>query len=122
MLENAYKRYRRVTCASRFDFAYDFVKIWNCFSSTVLKGSYVNPDGSPVCDFRNHYEDLPGENLLRSWAPTLNDIPYNEFQLDSNKTRCRIRDENIYVPLYFKMNKERKVTNHIMSALLNIEV
>lgn len=122
MLENAYQRYSRVTAASRIDFAYDFLNTWNCFSSTVLKSSYVNPDGSPVCDFRNHYEDLPGESLLRSWAPTLNDIPYTEFQFDSNKTRCRIRDENIYVPLYFKMNKERKVVNHIMSAMLNIDV
>lgn len=76
----------------------------------------------PVVDFTNHYEDLPFEEFLRTYAPTLNNLSYDKFEQDSNKTRCRIRDEMIYVPLYHKMNKQRKVTNHIMAKMLHIDV
>lgn len=121
-LENAFKRYSDVTGSSRFDFAIDYQKTWNCFNSTVLKFSYYDELGFPIVDFRNHYEDIPNDVLLPLWAPTLKDIPYEYFEKDSNNTRCRNRDECVYLPLFHKMNKERKVTNFAMANFLSFNV
>ena len=121
-LENAYKRYRDVTGASRFDFAIDYQRVWDCFNSTVLKCSYFDELGFPIVDFRNHYEDIPNNVQLPVWAPTLKDIPYEDFEQNSNNTRCRNRDEHVYLPLFHKMNKERKVTNFAMANFLGFNV
>lgn len=121
-LENAYRRYCEVTGASRFDFAIDYQRAWDCFNSTVLKGSYYDELGFPIVDFRNHYEDIPNDVQLPVWAPTLKDIPYEDFEKDSNNTRSRNRDECVYLPLFYKMNKERKVTNFAMANFLGFNV
>ena len=113
-LDNAYKRYYDITGRSRYDYALDYIRVWNLFQSTILKYSLENV--TSFSDFNSYYLNLVEyeENLLQV-APTLENL--ENFEFNPNKIRDVVSSTSVLNSLYFKLNKQKQVTNYSMSSM-----
>lgn len=120
-LHNSYDYFHNVTGLNRFDYAIYFVHIWIIYKSVVLRDSYS--DIRSVLDWRDFYENIGDVSCGVVIAPSLTDMfDVSFFELNPNKTRYRLEIENRLVPLYFKLCKQKVVTNQVMSQGLSLDV
>lgn len=120
MLKNAKQKYIDITGLTEIDFVLDYMAVWRCFSSTLLRLSYYD-NGLPIVDYSDFYENLNEyfDGVVR--APTLKIEP-KKAVVDPNKVFYRLRQDDINIPLYHRMSKQRLVTNEIMFNNLKLNV
>ena len=122
-LKNAKAYYCAVTGNSDYHFCIDYERVWRCRASTILKLSFYE-DGVPITDFYSHYENANELLLGRVHAPTLDlsDESLLKYECDPNRLAFRLRQDSVMRPLYYRMCKQRFVTNTIMSENLMLNV
>lgn len=116
-LNNAFSFYNSVTNKNRFDYALDFVSVWTCYSSTVLKRSYDCVSSN--ADWLGFYDNISDFNFDVISAPTLDCLGFDRsaFIANPNETYFRVSEELRLVPLYYKLCKQKKVNNYILSNI-----
>lgn len=115
-LNNAYKVFNTVTGLNRFDYSYYFPQIWTCYKSVVLRDSY--DEVRKNIHWLSFYENIGDLNADLVHAPTLTALfSLDLFVEDPNKVQYRQDQEKRLVPLYYKLCKQKKVTNEIMSQM-----
>ena len=112
-LSNAQNYFCDCTGLSPFDFGHYYVLVWNLLSSQHLKDSYKDIEQlSDFADFYDNANDL--YNGLVS-APTLPDSIYDDLVVNPNERSDVVLRNIVMLDLYTRMNKQKKVTNIIMS-------
>lgn len=112
-LENCYKYFHLVTGLGRYDYALYFLRAWNKHKSLTLMDSYK--DVSTLSDFLDFYENANDLYHGIVQAPTLSNLLLDDFQRDYNKRRLVLQNHAKMVDLYDKLDKQKKVTNFVMS-------
>lgn len=113
-LNNCKSYYVDCTGKNVFDYARDFVRVWNCRKSYVLKHSY---DDLQPKDFGYFYDNLNEFMLgkVKNWS--LSDLCLQDFELNPNNLPWRNLLTIRLTDLYQKMVKQKKVINFCMNAL-----
>lgn len=118
-LNNSFDRYRNICGASRIDYALDYVRCWSIHSSVCLRDSLSEVDD--VFDWFTFYENIPDykTSLVRSLS--LDELciklslDKDNFQSDPNLTKHRLKLRAQLEPLYYKLCKQKNVTNIALS-------
>lgn len=105
-LDNAYDRYHAVTGKSRYDYAHDFVRIWNTRKSNILRRFYENVDHIPIYEM---YDNIVEAQL--GYVRTDIEIGEIEINPNPNSYRFRIEQNEYYTDLFNKRQKGKQVTN-----------
>lgn len=111
-LNNCYKKYHRITGRSRFDYSYDYFKVWNARNSFVFKHSY---DG--VKDFGDFYENISDYRFGIVRSLNLDELVIDSYQLDPNRRSDIVRSTISLNQLYDKKDKCKKVNNRVLSEV-----
>ena len=114
-LENCYKRFHRETGLSRFDYAFYYERCWNLYSAMCERMMHVafQEMNLNYADFyENGFEVVDNPAI----APTLSNL-LNEITLDPNKRLDIVNKTNNFRTLFSRLNKQRKVTNYVMSEM-----
>lgn len=111
-LDNCYKKYHRLTGKSRFDYAYDYMRVWNARNTYVLKHSYDN-----VVDFKDFYENISDYHFGIVRSLSLDDLDLTDFQLNPNLRSDIVINTTNLLKLYEKKDKCKKVNNSVLSRL-----
>lgn len=118
-LKNSYDRYFSLCGASRIDYALDFVRVWSIRSSVCIRDSLSEVDDpyywysyyENISDFKSSLvRSLSLEELMLKFSMQL-----ENFQCDHNATRHRLLKRSRLEPLYFKLTKQKNVTNVCLS-------
>ena len=120
-LENSWMRYQSLTnCRLRYSYADAYIDTWSCFERTKFKRFY---EGLPLLPANEWYDNLGcvASGLIE--APTLLPILDNPIYdtnpdaYDPNKFTSRVELTRHLEDLFYKKEKTRKVTNHIMASI-----
>lgn len=114
-LENCYQRFHRETGLSRVDYVYYYLKVWPLYNAIVEKlmhEQFLELQG----DYSSFYENANEVQLNPDIAPTLRDYLPN-LCIDPNKRFDIVNKTNNFRSLFSRMNKQRKVTNLVMSQM-----
>lgn len=118
-LENAYQRYHDLTGLGRFDYAIDYERVWSVHSSVVIRGVYEQV--RDVFEWPQFYDNANDyvTGVVRSLSlDSLGSIGIfrDSFQVQPNYMRHRVMLRNRLEPLYYKLCKQKIVTNIALSA------
>ena len=120
-LTNAYEYFHKVTGLNRYDYALYFVRVWTLYKSVVLMDSYNEVTNTLL--WLDFYENIGDLKFGLVSAPSLTGLfDVTCFQSDPNKTHYRLLKESRLVPLYFKLCKQKVVTNQVMAEGLGLAV
>ena len=110
-MRNAIDYYISVTGKTEYDFAIDYVRVWNLFDSTLLHDSFFDSEGN-MCNFSYHYENI---NDL-DFGIVHSDLKVDDtFVRDANlRNDIVIKTHNLY-DLYKKMTKNKNIVNLALS-------
>ena len=117
-LNNAYQRYHDLTGLSRFDYAIDFRRVWEIHSSVVLHGVFDTV--TDVFEWYSFYDNINDYVNGIVHAPTLDalsELQIENYCVNPNDMRHRVVLQNRLEPLYYKLCKQKNVTNLSMSQL-----
>ena len=106
-LNNAVREYYRLTGKSRFDYAIDYLEVWNCYFSMIFKESFLEKDGKQKTDFSNHYENVCEVNT----GLVHTDLDCTGFQVNPNMRKDIMDSTAKLQDVYSKMKKQRKINN-----------
>lgn len=109
---NAFKRYQKLIGGNFYDYVIDYIAIWTCYHSTMLKYSYS--DINSLSDFSDFYLDVCDFNSLDYVSPTLAHL---ELEQNPNALSSVVSKTSSLTSLYYKKDKSRKVTNFIHSKI-----
>lgn len=110
-LENAFRRFNRITNLNRFDYAYYYVNAWTLSALTSLKDSLVGVETFE--EWNDFYLNALDGFYDPSICPTLD---VSSLQLNPNQRSDAVEKNNHFLELYQKLDKSRKVVNYVMSA------
>lgn len=109
-LENAYQRFYKETGLSRFDYADYYVKAWRLHSIQSIKQSLLNVE--LFKDWSDFYENVNQFDNFLDVAPTLENL---DLERDPNNRSDIVLKSNRFTVLFDKLDKQKKVTNYVMS-------
>lgn len=112
-LENAFQRFHAESGLNRHDYALYFVRAWNALFATNMRFLHCPPVEHDDIDYEDFYDnnlDVVNEYVK---APSL-DV-YN-LSVNPNERVCIVNQTNKMRQIFSKKNKQRKVTNFIMTA------
>ena len=111
-LENCYQRFHSETGLSRYDYAFYYERVFTVYHSMLLRLSHDDKLFSDYSDFYINGNDVFNRPDL---APTLSNL--NDIQIDPNKLSDVVNKTANLNRAYSRMNKQHKVTNHILSKI-----
>ena len=114
-LSNAIDYFKKTTSLSEFDYADYYIRCYNVHASNVIRHSYDNI--LTFNDFKDFYENALNVVSGEISAPTLSSIEY--FCVNPNARRDVVERTYTFTDLYERMDKQRKVTNYVLSKFHN---
>ena len=111
-LENCYQRFHDETGLSRFDFAFYYERVWSLYYCTLERMMHENI----LCfeDYADFYENGLEVSENDNLSPTLSNL---NIQIDPNKRKDVVIKTALFKSLFYRMDKQRKVTNYCMSKM-----
>ena len=101
------------TGKTEYDYAIDYIRVWNLYHSTVLKHSYFDDNGNPITDWSNFYENISDVDNGLVRAPTLHID--SSFVRDPNSRFDIVQSSENLKQVYHKMSKNKHVVNYALS-------
>lgn len=111
-LNHAKEYYVRQTGKNDYDFVIDYIRVWNCYHSTLLKDSFFDSDGKLV-DMSQHYENINDIDFGCVSAPTLK--VDDTFERDPNKRKDIVSSTMSLTQVYHKSIKNHRLVNYCLS-------
>lgn len=113
-LENCYQRFHRETGLSRYDYMLYYLRVWPIYYSNLHRLLHEDSLERGI-DYSDFYEN--GNEIMehRDIAPTLSN--FKTLTIDPNKRIDIVQKTNLFKSLYSRLNKQRKVTNYVMTNI-----
>lgn len=114
-LENSYQRYYTLTGKTRYDYAIDYVRVWNSYHSTLLRMSFS--DLLTLNDYYQHYDNLTygdDNHALRNLCNQTG-LLYDSFHRDPNTSVRRKAETSLLTSRYLFKEKTKKVNSYLYS-------
>lgn len=120
---HAYDYYHRVTGGNRYDYAIDFERVWRCRKSVCLRDSLLEVDDVTIWPrYYDNFLDLHFSIVRNDTLKEICEAYPAVWQDNPNLTYPRLLRTVHLEEIYNKCNKQRRVTNYIMSNGLNLNV
>lgn len=124
-LNNAFHYYSFHTGRNIYDFAIDYVRVWQAYFSTVLKMSYQSVNIAR--DWLSFYDNggrLNHFNLSSNLLEYLDYVLCGEYWFEENPNHVlgNVETDLYLTELYHKKTKQKDVTNYVMSVGLGLDV
>lgn len=127
-IDNAYKKCRSLLPKSEgfytiFDYAIDYQRVWNIYNKTILELSYTDKDGILVDPFEQYDNirffldgSIRNEDLFNHYNPN------KYYEENCNFFKSNLVSDDYFTQIFFKKQKQSKITNYIQSAGLKQNV
>lgn len=111
-LENCYQRFHSETGLSRFDYAFYYERVYSLYHSMILKCLHENVE--LIDDYADFYDNAFEVVANPSLSPTLSNL---NLTADPNRRKFIVAQTDRNNSLFYRMDKQRKVTNFAMSNI-----
>ena len=127
-LDNAYKKCRSLLPKDEgfytiFDYAIDYKRVWNIYNKTILELSYTDKDGKPIDPFEQYDNirffldgSIANDDLFNFYNPE------KYYEENCNLFKSNLVHDDYFTQIYYKKQKQSKITNYIQSAGLKQNV
>lgn len=109
-LTHAVEYFKKTTGLSEFDYVQYYLDCWNLHSSQSLCDSFR--DVTCMDDYNNHYMN----SLDLFFGVVRSDLDPTNMELCYNSLTDVVQKTTIMTDLYFKLDKQKRVTNIVMST------